>query len=356
MKLARVLFAAALALASAVPVFSAEDPIAQDSAETLLAAMDCSAKKDRLFHDYLEGKVLLNGSGYKFRCANGKETITFPVWLAAEVSSMTSRELTAGKEKTTEARLWQAPLAALYEFSELVRKTAPVKNGGLALAQRSAAAGCRAALVRLDKAMTALREAKLAGSFAGRGDLVFSSLVQALAELDALERSYELNSLVTFYEKSAVVLKKAEEAFAALSGEQPAAPAAGGEFSAYYYTAPRLLEGLRSVSLLFPWHQLEGLRPGDRVDLMVTYEHVSAAGKDTITATIIQAAPLLSVVKAKDLSPETKCAARLLLSPLQAQYAALASVQGRELSLAVRYEADAASRILDAASFKKIIK
>jgi hypothetical protein len=89
---------------------------------------------------------------------------------------------------------------------------------------------------------------------------------------------------------------------------------------------------------------------------MVTYEHVSAAGKDTITATIIQAAPLLSVVKAKDLSPETKCAARLLLSPLQAQYAALASVQGRELSLAVRYEADAASRILDAASFKKIIK
>jgi len=326
--------------------------------------MDCSARKSRLFSDYLDGKVQANG-GYKLRCARGKETIVFPVSLAAEVSSMTAREIISGKEKYTEARLWQEPLAALSDLSDLVRKTAPVKSGGLALSQDAVAGACLELLVRLDKAVAALREARLAGSFGGRGDLVFSCLVRALAGLDALERSYETSSQITFYEKAAGVLKNAEDALAALSAELPAVPAAAastavpaaaGIFSASYYVAPRLLAGMRAVSLLFPWHQLEGLKGGDKVDLMVTYENVSAAGKDTITATIIQAAPVLSVMRPQAVSPEAKGAARLLLSPVQAQYAALASVQGRELSLAVRPGGDAAPRIIDAASFKKIIK
>ncbi|OGS13878.1 MAG: hypothetical protein A2234_03405 [Elusimicrobia bacterium RIFOXYA2_FULL_58_8] len=350
-----MLLTAVLVSGSVCQVLAAEDPVERDRTETLLADMDCAEKKCRLFSDYLEGKIQVNG-GYKFRCAKGRETISLPADLAAIVSSMTAREIRVGKSTSTEARLWQAPLEALYDFSQLVRKTAPVKSGGLALAQRSMAGGCLAVLVRLDKAMAALREARLAGSFGGRGDLVFAHLARALSELDALERSYELSSLVTFYEKSAAVLKSVEDAFAALSGEPQAAAAAGGEFSAYYYAAPRLLEGLRSVSLLFPWHQLEGLRRGDRVDLMVTYENISAAGKDTITATIIQAAPVLSVLKPQETTPETKCAVRLLLSSVQAQYAALAAVQGRELALAVRVEGDAATRAIDAASFKKIIK
>jgi len=270
---------------------------------------------------------------------------------------MTKREIQLVKEKSTEARLWQEPLAVLYDFSELVRKTAPITSGGLALSQKSEAGGCLAMLVRLEKSLTTLRAARLAGSFGGRGDMVFSSFARALSELDALERSYELNSFVTFYEKSAAVLKNAEDAFDALLSETPPAPpASNGDFSAYYYAAPRLLEGLRSVSLLFPWHELEGLKRGDRVDVMVTYENVSAAGKDIITATIIQAAAVLSVIKPQEVAPETKCAVRLLVSPMQAQYAALASVQGRAVSLAVRTEGDATLRIIDAASFRKLIK
>lgn len=356
MSISRVLMTVALALAAAPCVLAAQDSVERGRMETLLSDMDCSAKKTLLFHDYLAGKIQVNGSSYKFRCAKGKENITFPSWLGAEVSSMTAREILLGKEKYTEARLWQEPLAALYDFAALVRKTAPLDNGGLALSQKFVAGGCLTTLMRLDKSVTALRGAKLAGSFGGRGDLIFSSLERALAELDALERSYELNSFVTFYEKSAAVLKNAEEAFEELSGEPPLAQAEGGSFSAYYHVAPRLLEGLRSVSLLFPWHQLEGLKEGDRVDLMVTYENVSSAGKDTITATILQAVPVLSVMKPQEALPETKCAARLLLSPLQAQYAALGAVQGREFSLAVRAEGDATQRIIDAASFKKIIK
>jgi len=347
-----------LALVPAAPLRAAdaEDAVTRDRSDDLLADMDCSARKARLFYDYLSGKVPM-AVPYKFGCAKGKEKIMAPAWLAAEVSSMTAREIASGKDKFTEAQLWQEPLSVLADYAAMVRKTAPLKSGGLGLPQKFLAGNCQALLVRLDRAVAALRRAKLAGSFGGRGDLVFSSFQRALADLDALEQAYYLGSQATFYERSAGVVKNAEDAFAALFTDAPAEAPAGGEFSAVYYMAPRLLEGQRAVSLSFPAYKLEGIKRGDRVDLMVTYEYAAAAGKDIITATIIQAAPVLSVAaKPADASAETKGSVRLLLSPVQAQYAALAAMQGKELDLAVRSDGDAEPRPLEAANFKKIIK
>lgn len=329
---------------------------AQNRTEVLLEDIDCSAKKDRLFFDYLSGTAQLKGT-FKFRCAKGKETLAAPAWLAGEVSSMTAREVLIGKESWTEARLWQEPFAALYDFSELVRKTRTVKDGGLGLPPKLVYGACLDSLVRLDKALANLRRERLAGAFGGRGDVIFSSLEKALAELDAMEHSYEIGSQVAFYEKAAAVLKNAEEAFLALAGDAPTLPAAGGIFSAEYAVAPRLLEGGRVVPMVFPAWQAEGLKRGDRVDLLITYDNPVAGGtRETIAATIIQAAPVLSVTRPKDDSAEAKCSVRLILTPVQAQYAALAAVQARELRLAVRAEGDAEIKPMEAANFKKIIK
>jgi hypothetical protein len=335
---------------------AAEAKAAQNRTETLFENMDCSAKKGKLFFDYLSGNGQLKGP-YKFRCAKGKETITAPAWLAGEVSSMTARELQIGKETWNEARLWQEPLAVLSDFSKLVGKTQPVKNGGLGLAPKFLYPGCVDLLVRLDRALANLRRARLGASFGGRGDLVFSSLERSLAELDAMEKTFEVGSQVTFYEKAAAVLLGAEDAFAALFVEPPASAPDGGAFSAEYVMAPRLLAGGRAVSMAFPAWQLEGLKRGDRVDLLVTYENTAAGGaKELITATIIQAAPVMSVSKPQDASGQAQGSVRLILTPVQAQYAALAAVQAKELRLAARYDGDAEAKAMEAASFKKIIK
>lgn len=332
---------------------AAEAKAAQNRTEAMLEDIDCSAKKDKLFIDYLGGNGPLKGP-YKFRCAKGKETIIAPAWLAGEVSTMAAHEIQIGKEAWNEARLWQEPLTALYDFSEAIRKTRSPKDGGLGLTQKFVYPAVAASLVRLDKALSALRRERLAGSFGGRGDLVFASLEKALDELDALERSYDVGSPVTFYEKSAAVLRNAEDAFSALFTDAPAVQPEGGAFTAEHFTSPRLLAGSRAVPMAFPAWQLEGVKRGDRVDLMVTYENAGASGaKDLITATIIQAAPVLYVSKA-DASGQAMV--RLVLSPVQSQYAALAAVQGKDLRLAVRADGDAEPKALEAASFKKIIK
>lgn len=330
---------------------AAEAKAAQNRTEALLEEIDCYSKKGELFFEYLKGGV---PAVYKFRCAKGRETMTAPAWLAGEVSSMTAREVQVNKETWNEARLWREPLAALDEFSELVRKTRPAKTGGLGLPHKFVYPACTAALTRLDKALAALRRERLAGSFGGRGDAVFASFAKALAELDALEKTYDVGSPVTFYEKAAAVLRNQEEALAALFADAPARRPEGGAFSADYFAAPRPQAGSRLVPMAFPAWQLEGLKRGDRVDLMVTYENAAASGaKELITATIIQAAPVLYVGKA-DASGQGLV--RLILSPVQAQYAALAAVQAKELRLAVRTDGDAEPRAIEAASFKKIIK
>ena len=330
---------------------AAEAKAAQNRTEALLEEIDCYSRKGGLFFEYLKNRA---PAVYKFRCARGRETITAPAWLAGEVSSMTAREVQFNKETWNEARLWREPLAALDEFSELVRKTRPAKTGGLGLPHKFVYPACTAALTRLDKALAALRRERLAGSFGGRGDAVFASFAKALAELDALEKTYDVGSPVTFYEKAAAVLRNQEEALAALFADAPARRPESGVFSADYFAAPRPQAGSRLVPMSFPAWQLEGVKRGDRVDLMVTYENTAAAGaKELITATIIQAAPVMYVGKA-DASGQGLV--RLILSPVQAQYAALAAVQAKELRLAVRTEGDSEPRPIEAASFRKIIK
>jgi hypothetical protein len=356
--LAVLIFLPALQLCLPRSLRASEDEDAAKAAQARIESMrediDCSAKKDGLFLDYLGGGAELKGP-YKFRCAKGKETITAPAWLAGEVSSMTARELKPGRETLSEARLWQEPLNALYDFSELLRRTRPAADGGLDLPQKFLRGACTDSLVRLDRALADLRRAKLSGSFGGRGDLVFAGLEKSLGELDGLEKDFDTLGQVAFYERSAMVMNGAEKAFNALFSDVQSSAPADGSFSADYAVAPRLLEGGRAFTMALPAYELEDVKSGDRVDLLMTYDNPMGGGtKETITATIIQAAPVLSVTKPD--GGQAQASVRLLLSPVQAQYAALAAVQARELRLTVRAAGDSEVRPMEAANFKKIIK
>lgn len=356
--LSAVFFLAA-PLFAAEPSDEAQAKLDRERSEMLLAGMDCSVKKTRLFADYLSGSGGLPYKGYKFRCAAGKETINLPPWFEGAVSSMNARGVEINRQDFTQAALWREPLLALVELAELVRKTEPASPGGAVLAPRYLAPSALAILVRYDKALANLRKARLAGSLEGRGDLAFSALVRGLSDLDDLERGFGQGSMVSFYEKAASVLKAGEDAFAAVFSETPGRQGDNVPFSADYRMRPRLLEGQRAAAVAAPWWQLEALRPGDLVDLLVTYDNpVTAAGKqtgtDTITATVLQGVKVLSVSKPAEAG--AKGTLRLLVTPLEAQYAALAQVQARELSVTLRAEGDSAAKPMEVANFRKIIK
>lgn len=360
MKVKFILAAVAAALLRGGAVLAQEPDKAEEAAnrermETAMTGMDCAAKKDKLLYDYLgaAGPALKN---YKFKCAGGKETINMPVWFGPAVSSMAAREMEPGKEKYTEAGLWQAPFGVLYEVSELAKKTLPVGKGGLGLHQRFLVRDYSALAVRYDKALAGLKKAGLAGSFGGRGDAVFAALARAQYDLDALDQNFEVGTPLNFYEKALSILKNAEEAFAALFSEPAASGALTGVFAADYKRHPRLLAGYRAVSLELPVHQLEGVKRGDRADLLVTYENVSTGSvKGLSTATILQNVEILSVTRPPDASA-AKGSLRLLVKPIEAQYAALSSVQGKDLTLALRAEGDGEVKPMDVANFRKVIK
>lgn len=334
----------------------AEEAAVRERLETAMTDMDCAAKKDKLFYDYLGAGAGTVFKGYKFKCARGKETINMPAWFEPAVSSMAAREVGLGKETYTEAGLWQAPFGVLYEVYELVKKTLPAKEGGLGLNQRFLVRDYSALTVRYDKALTGLKKARLAGSFGGRGDAVFAALARAQYDMDALDQNFEAGAPLSFYEKAQAVLKNAEEAFAALFTEPAPPVSVTGGFSADYKMRPRLLAGYRAVSVELPGHQLEGVKRGDRADLLVTYENVSAGNvRELITATILQNVEILSVSKPMEASA-AKGSVRLLVKPVEAQYAALSSVQGKDLALAIRAEGDSEAKPMDIANFKKIIK
>ncbi len=350
--LAAVPLVPACAAAPADPEAEAQAKLDRSRTGALLEEMDCSERRTRLLYDILAVSTapLRN---YRFRCAKGKETYSTPAWID-EIYGASSQTVLVDKDEVPAAKLWAEPLLALTDFAELVRKTEP-KDGSFGLEQRFLAPGAGAVLLRYDKAVAQLRKAKLAGAFGGRGDAAFSALVRSLAAFDDLERTFGQGSQATFFEKASAVLKGGEEAFAALMSGEAGKAAPVLAFSAEYRVKPRLLQGQRAVALSLAWWQLESLKPGDLVDLLVTYDNTNAAGgKDTITATVLQGVKVLSAAKPAEAGG--KGTLRLVASPLEAQYAALALVQAREIAVTQRAEGDADAKGLDVANMKKLVK
>ena len=111
----------------------------------------------------------------------------------------------------------------------------------------------------------------------------------------------------------------------------------------------QLKPGFRAVTLPILKHQLINLKPGERVDLMVTFDAILAKGeKEKITATILQNVLVLTVNLA-----ETTVG--LMVNPNEAQYAALATDKG-ELWLLVRTPGDTEVKPMEMASFRKLFR
>lgn len=118
-----------------------------------------------------------------------------------------------------------------------------------------------------------------------------------------------------------------------------------------------LHKGYRGTALSVGGSQLEFLKKGDRVDVLVTFDaKMNEDGKERkekITSTFLQNIVVINVVKPG--KPDQQGAVELLLNPVEAQYAALASAQG-EITISVRAPGDTELHPMEMASFRKLIR
>ena len=122
---------------------------------------------------------------------------------------------------------------------------------------------------------------------------------------------------------------------------------------------PGLAAGYRGAALPIKGHQLLYVKPGDRIDLLVTFEAIIKSAdkkeiKEKVTATILQNIVVLNVRKPE--KPDELGAIELLLNPNEAQYAALSVAKGTSVSISIRAPADTELHPMEMASFRRLIK
>jgi Flp pilus assembly protein CpaB len=110
-----------------------------------------------------------------------------------------------------------------------------------------------------------------------------------------------------------------------------------------------LLAGYRAVSLSVPSHQLAFIHPGDRVDVMTTFEAPMEDKKiEAVTATILQNVTVI------DLNP-AQGIIELELNPNEAQYAALFDSKDK-LWITRRAKGDVEMHPMEMASARKLFR
>ena len=108
--------------------------------------------------------------------------------------------------------------------------------------------------------------------------------------------------------------------------------------------------GYRAVTLPAARHQLAYVKPGDRIDLMVTFEALLPKGdKEEVTATILQNVSVLNVDRSEGLID-------LALNPNEAQYAVLSMEGKKTIWIERRAEGDVEMKPLEMASFRKLFR
>ena len=114
-----------------------------------------------------------------------------------------------------------------------------------------------------------------------------------------------------------------------------------------------LAQGYRAMSMPFPTHQLRFVEPGDRIDILTTFEAVfgekKERSKEDVTATIMQNVRVLAVDRKDGI-------VQLEFNPNEAQYAALFAAKDKTLWLIKRGAGDKEMRPMEMASARKLFR
>jgi hypothetical protein len=113
----------------------------------------------------------------------------------------------------TEAQLWQAPIAVLYEFYAITRKTYPPEYGGFLVKPQTLAAEYRDDDERMKLCVERLRSLHLEGSLGGRGRAAIARLEKISAQIDGLAGSLSSKDAARFKESALAVATETGELY-----------------------------------------------------------------------------------------------------------------------------------------------
>ncbi len=112
--------------------------------------------------------------------------------------------------------------------------------------------------------------------------------------------------------------------------------------------------GYRGASIDISTSKMGSIRPGDRIDVLVTFDAIMANNsKEKVTATILQNVLVLDVLRGAN--SEDTGAIKMALNPVEAQYNALSLYQGN-VDVVRRDPGDTEMHPMEIASFKKLFK
>ncbi len=112
-------------------------------------------------------------------------------------------------------------------------------------------------------------------------------------------------------------------------------------------------KGYRGFAIKLEEYQVQYIKKGDRVDMLVTFDAMMADDKkEKVTATILQNVLVVDVRPAKG---DKKASVQLLMNPKEAQYTALSLLQG-SITLIVRPEGDIEMKPMEMSSLRKLFR
>ncbi len=305
----------------------------------------CSMIKWQLFYFYLDPAQNEKLKEYGLFCGAGRTSVEMPAWIKDSLPALSARQVWRNEDGITmsERDLWQAFAALQYEF---------LKTGGEVLSSGaidlSKTVDLRDCLLRYEMAMDRLFRSKLGSGLEGRGAVVMSDANRILEAMDRTVDAVDGNDYAAASAALDDVASSGAQCFGRLFEPAPK------DFTPYSYTAKaRIVPGYRGFSLLLPASQILFAKPGDRADLLVTFNAVMSGGnKELITATILQNVVITRVHLRKG---EPVGMVELLLNPNEAQYTALsASLPSADIMLSLRAKGDVAMRPMEIASFRKL--
>ncbi|MDQ7773831.1 MAG: RcpC/CpaB family pilus assembly protein [Elusimicrobiales bacterium] len=333
-------------LAMSAPAWSSAGKPATEAA--------CAAEDMQLAYYWLAPELPAAARARTTSCHAKNKDLRIPEWLEAARPAMLEKKAWKDPEEgdLSEARVWQDAFSILYEFAE---KTSAALSAAAPGAASSVALAAEYAdmRTRLLYAMDRIYRARLQGSLGGRGGSLLASIDAASQHLELLVSAVYAGDGQAAFEARVRTLSHAREVFLKLL--LPAPPASARAY-AEYRPEPRLFPGYRAAAVPVRGSQAMFLRPGDRVDMMVTFDAIMAdERKEKVTATILQNVLVLNVSRAA--SAEGMAVVQLLCNPNEAQYAALSLMQGGgNISLPRRAEGDAELHPMEIATFRKLFK
>jgi len=109
--------------------------------------------------------------------------------------------------------------------------------------------------------------------------------------------------------------------------------------------------GYRGMGIPLPGSQIPFIKKGNRLDVYVTFDAQMKDGKEKVTATILQNVLVWDVKRSE--KPDQDGAIEVIVNPNEAQYLALAFVQG-SVRVSKRAEGDTEMKPMEMAAFRKL--